>query len=200
MPVTLADLEITLFDPNTHDVANFDCGDADLNDFLKNDAVKYQHDHLSHTRLVFLNGSLVGYLTLLADSIILMTSEKRRALDKTKAQIRSVFTIPAVKIGRLGIQKEFQRSGVGRQLLIYTVGLVVRINRELNVGVRFITLDAYPASISWYERNHFVFNKHYDRPPKGVAGLKVRCLKILGLAKRNHPSMRYDILKSPKIL
>jgi hypothetical protein len=44
MSVTLDDLEIVSFDPTVHVVANFNCGDHDLNDFLKNDALKYQTD------------------------------------------------------------------------------------------------------------------------------------------------------------
>jgi hypothetical protein len=51
MPVSLDDLEIIPFDPAQYDVSNFDCGDEDLNDFLKNEAFKFQADHLSHTQL-----------------------------------------------------------------------------------------------------------------------------------------------------
>src|SRR5580704_5629007 len=111
MPISLSDLEIVPFDA-THDVSNFDCNDDDLNDFLKNDAAKYQADHLSHTRIVLLNGTLVGYITLLADCIILQTGEKKKALKEARAHHQSVYTFPAVKIGRIGIQKEHQRSGI----------------------------------------------------------------------------------------
>jgi GNAT superfamily N-acetyltransferase len=182
MPVALADLEIVRFDPATHNVGGFDCSDADLNDFLKNDAARYQAEHLSHTRLVFQGGGLVGYITLLADCIILKTSEKKRILAQLLDFHQSVFTFPALKIGRLGVQKEHQRLGIGRQLLKYTIGLAMRLNRELNVGCRFITLDAYPGSVEWYQMNGFAFNKEYARTEK------------------THPSMRYDILKSAEIV
>ncbi len=182
MPVALADLELVSFDPGTHDVGPFDCGDADLNEFLKNDAARCQDDHLSHTRLAFLNGRLVGYITLLTDCIILKTSEKKRILERLLDFHQSVYTFPALKIGRLGIQNECKRMGIGTQLLKYTVGLVVRLNKELSIGCRFITLDAYPDSITWYQKKGFAFNKHYAEPEK------------------THPSMRFDILKSPEIV
>jgi GNAT superfamily N-acetyltransferase len=201
MPISLSDLEIVPFDP-THDVSHFDCDDDDLNDFLKNDAAKYQADHLSHTRIVRLNGTLVGYITLLADCIILQTSEKKKALKETRSHHQSVYTFPAVKIGRIGIQKDYQRTGIGTLLLIYTIGLVARLNREFNIGCRFITLDAYPKSVSWYEHKHFTFNKHYGRSPHGIiAAVTAFSNTILGRKPGPHPaSMRYDILKSPKIV
>ena len=114
---------------------------------------------------------------MLFRSIILKSSEKRRLFEFHQ----SIFTFPALKIGRLGVRRESQRSGVGSCLLKYAVGLVVRMNQELNIGCRFVTVDAYPQSISWYERNGFAFNKIYSDPSK------------------THPSMRYDILKSPEI-
>lgn len=179
--VSLADLEIVRLDLAVHDVSGFDCGDSDLNDFLKTDATNYQADHVSHTRLAFLNRELVGYVTLLADCIILKTSEKKRLLDKLLLSHQTVFTFPALKIGRLGVQSGFQRSGIGRQLLKYVIGLVVRLNDEFGIGCRFITVDAYPRSIPWYTKHGFVANKHYA-----------------DLGKAN-PSMRFDILKGPQI-
>ncbi len=203
MAISLADLEIIPVHPAEHDVSAFDCGDEDLNDFLKNDAAKFQAEHLSHTRLVFLDGKLVGYLTLLADCIILQTSEKKRALKEARGYHQSVYTFPAVKIGRIGIQKEQQRSGIGRQLLIYTIGVVFRMNTEFNIACRFITLDAYPESVSWYERHNFTFNKYYknteERPRGKIAGIKAFCKVFLGKNEKKHPSMRYDLLRSPQI-
>jgi|ERR1017187_3228188 hypothetical protein len=93
MPISLSDLEIVLFDPALHDVSKFDCADDDLNDFLKHDAAKYQADHLSHTRVVYFTGLLVGYITLLADCIILQTGEKKKALTETRAHHQRVYTL-----------------------------------------------------------------------------------------------------------
>ena len=202
MPISLSDLHIVPFDPEKHDVSAFDCGDDDLNDFIRTDAAKYQSDHLSHTRIVLLNGDLVGYITLLADCIILQTGEKKKALKEARGYHQQIYTFPAVKIGRLGIQKEFQKAGIGKQLLIYTIGLVARLNQELRVACRFITLDAYPQSVSWYEKHNFTFNKHYraaDAPKGRIAGVKAFCKALFRGNKKKHPSMRYDLLRSPEI-
>lgn len=177
MPITLNDLEILPVDLKHPHVQAFDCDDADLNDFLRNDCQRYQVHCLSHTRVAFYQGIPVGFVTLLADSIILKTSEKRHLFDFHK----QLMYFPAMKIGRLGVARNIQRGGVGTSLLKYSIGVAVRMNTELNVGCRFITVDAYPRSISWYTRNGFIFNKQYAD------------------ATKTHPSMRYDLLKSPPI-
>jgi GNAT superfamily N-acetyltransferase len=180
-PVKLADLQIIRYVADKHDVSAFDCGDSDLNDFLKSDAGKYENEHLSHTRLAFLDGELAAYLTILSDCIVLKTPEKKKALGLLRGSHQLIYSFPAIKIGRLGVHSSLQRSGVGRELLKYTVGLAVRLNKELGIGCRFITVDAYPDSVTWYQKNGFVLNKHYPKPAHA------------------HQSMRYDILKSPQI-
>ena len=200
MAIILADLEIIPFDSEQHDVSAFDCGDEDLNDFLKSDAAKYQAEHLSHTRIVLLDGKLAAYITLLADCIILQTSEKKKALEQARSGHQHIYSFPAVKIGRLAIQKELQRSGIGTLLLIYTIGLVVRINQEQRVACRFITLDAYPQSVSWYEKHNFLFNKHYRNPlppPRTIAAIRAFFHALRHGNRKTHPSMRYDVLKKP---
>jgi GNAT superfamily N-acetyltransferase len=138
MPLTLADLELLCFDPAIHNVAGFDCGDADLNEFLTVDSQRYRTECLSHTRIAMHKGTIVGYITLLADSIILKSSEKRHLFDFH----RQVFTFPALKVGRLGVHRDRQRDGVGKSFLKYAIGVVVRLNQDMNVGCRFITVDA----------------------------------------------------------
>lgn len=177
MPLTLADMELLCLDLAIHNINDFDCADADLNDFLRTDSQRYSAEYLSHTRIAVHNGVVVGYITLLADSIILKSSEKRHLFDFH----RQVFTFPALKIGRLGVHRARQRDGVGKSLLKYAIGVVVRLNQDMNVGCRFITVDAYPKSVSWYQRHGFLFNKEYTDLSK------------------THPSMRYDILKSTPI-
>lgn len=54
-----------------HDLSNFDCGDYDLNDFLKNDALKQQNANLNVTKIIVCNRKIIGYVSLLTDTLIL---------------------------------------------------------------------------------------------------------------------------------
>jgi len=147
MPITLDDLELVRADPQ-HDISRFDCSDDDLNDFVRTDCFNYQKHYLSHTRLAKYRGEIIAFVTLLADSIILETREKESWLPFHK----KIVHFPALKIGRIAVHKDYQRQGVGDALMIYCLGIAFRMNEELNVGCRFITVDAYEMSVSWYEK------------------------------------------------
>lgn len=123
-----------------------------------------------------MGADVVGYITLLADCIILETPEKKKLLNQLLHRHQALYHFPALKIGRLAVRASHQKSGIGRILLEYAIGVVVRMNADLNVGCRFITVDAYPASVPWYEKNGFESNKWYAKREKTN-------------------SMRFDILK-----
>jgi hypothetical protein len=196
--IALSDLSIIPFDPNIHDVSGFRCDDEDLEEFIREDAAKYQEHHISFTRVVYLKATheLVGYVTLSADCIVLKSGEKRKLVNF----YQSVLQWPALKIGRLAVVTHRQKiHGVGTSILQFSIGVALRMGAESGIGCRFITVDAYPKSISWYQEKHFVFNKHYHEPAPVNAGFIARCKSLVWKEKKNHPSMRYDIIKSPKI-
>lgn len=176
MPITLDDLEIFCIEPD-NDTRLFDCGDEDLNDFVRNDCHQFRKEWLAHTLLARIRdaGMIVGFVALVSDSIVLETREKKRLIPFHK----QVFHFPAVKVARLAVQTDYQRQGVGGALLDYSVGVAYRMNTDLAVGCRFLTVDAYPKSVSWYERYGFEFNQRENKQKTGP-----------------NRSMRYDLLKS----
>lgn len=177
MAITLDDLDLVRAVQSEHkcSTAGFDCGDGDLNDFVRNDCYQWQEQCLSHTRLARLKetGRFVGFITLLSDSIVLETKEKKHLFSFHKRIVQ----FPALKIGRLGVDSQIQKNGVGMALFHYAVGVAVRLNADLSVGCRFLTVDAYPGSVSWYLGRGFTFNE--------------------AIKKRTNPSMRYDLLRTP---
>jgi GNAT superfamily N-acetyltransferase len=177
MPITLAELELVDADPKAFNLSTFDCEDSDLNEFVKVDCPRYKEQGLSHTKLALYSGNVVGYVALLADSISLETSERQWLIQKNV----HVQHIPALKIGRLAIDKRYKGQRVGSALVKYSVGVAFRLNSDLSVGCRFLTVDAYQQSIGFYERLGFVKSLHKQ------------------YKKREHPSMHYDIITGPII-
>lgn len=177
MPITLAQLEIHDIDHNKFDIGAFDCADEDLNEFIKVDCIKYKTNNLSHTKIALFEERVAGYIALLADSITLEESERQWLIHKNV----TVHQIPALKVGRLGIHRDLQRQGMGSALMKYAVGVAFRMNTEIGVGCRFITLDAYPKSIEFYLRLGFVKSAHKS------------------YKTRKCPSMHYDIVSGPTI-
>lgn len=93
-----------------HNLSDFDCGDDDLNDFLKNDALAQQNENLNVTKLVMCEGKIIGYASLLTDILLLknIKNEELRLKIKGKLGITSNSRgISAVKIGRLAIDKRY---------------------------------------------------------------------------------------------
>lgn len=172
--IALADLHVEPFDPTKHDVSKFDCGHADLNDFLRNDCPKQIAHRLSFTRMAFYEGQIVGYVSLLADSIAL--HESVREWYKLQKDLEVFQQVPALKIGRLGIENKFKGRDIGTALVTYSVGVAFRMNDELGVGCRFITVDSDPDAVKFYEKQGFTMNTHRD------------------YKKKRYPNMHYDIV------
>lgn len=61
-------------------------------------------------------------------------------------------SLPAAKLGRLGVQAAFSGRGIGSNLLAFCKLLFVTDNRT---GCRLITVDSYITRIGFYERNGF---------------------------------------------
>ena len=170
---TLEELEIVPPDPAIHLIAAFDCGHADLNDFIRNDWARQAEQRLSYTKVALYQNDLVGYITLLSDSIVLHEDEK----NEHDFQVRHV---AALKIGRLATDNRHKGQGVGKALMKYTVGVAFRMN-EMGVGCRFLTCDSDKGAISFYERLGFVFSQHRD------------------YKKKEYPNMHYDLITGPPI-
>lgn len=142
-------------------IGDFDCGDADLNEFLRDDAVTYLTELLSVTYLVMDEKRVAGFFSLSNDKLTCAPDEDGtkatwNRLQRTIPNKKRRKSYPAVKVGRLGVCADMQRSGLGRQILDWLKILFLTANRT---GCRFITVDAYnnPRTIGFYERNDFRF-------------------------------------------
>jgi GNAT superfamily N-acetyltransferase len=175
--ITLQQLEIVPADQTKYNVSNFDCGHSDLNDFIRVDCPLHISQRLSFTRLALYENDIVGYITLLADSIALHITEREWFIQKNI----TVPHVPALKVGRLGIENKYKGRNIGTALMKYAVGVAFRMNDDLSVGCRFLTVDSDQDAVGFYAKMGFVMNLHRDY--KG----------------RKYPSMHYDIVSGPVI-
>ena len=67
-----------------HDLSKFNCGVVDLNNFLKYDALNQQDMNLNLTHLVICDDEIIGFVSLLTDTIKLKTIEDRGLKMKSK--------------------------------------------------------------------------------------------------------------------
>jgi len=149
----------------------FHCKDPDLEDFLKVDALKGQNLLLSNTTLLYFDNKLIGYYALSCDAIQLSTTEKWKLFGHRRKHYESY---PAIKLARMAFVEDCRNQGCGTLVIEIIAGLVSRLSK-MGVGCRFITVDAYPESVGFYEKKGFKRNLHKD------------------LREKNHPSLRLDI-------
>lgn len=135
----------------------FDCGVQDLNEFLKEDALKHQEEKISVTYLCFYEDKLVGYFTWLTDAIEIKGDDK----EVFKLMGMEYRAYPGIKIGRLAVDKNYGRAGIGSYLVKTVISNVLLFSEY--VGCRFVTVDAYLDAKSFYERIDFkIHSKRKD--------------------------------------
>ncbi len=142
-------------------VKSFDCGDADLNDFILNEAPFYRKSLLAVTYVVIPKDAtstdrVVAFFSLSNDTISITNFTNKTEFNRFRkhrfVNEKRLKTYPAAKVGRLGIDKSVQGMGFGSFLLDFIKTYFLEENKT---GCRFITIDAYSDVISFYLKNEF---------------------------------------------
>ncbi len=134
-----------------HDLSKFECESEDLNDFLKNDALKQQKEKLNLTKLITCDGKIIGFVSLLTDSmkLKLLRNEFEKGKIKEKLNISENNPIPSIKIGRFAIDKKYAGKGLGTYFLRGILANIIKI-AENNVGLRFVVVEGYVSAYNFY--------------------------------------------------
>jgi len=159
-------ITVELLEEN-HPIKPFDCEDEDLNDFLFNKALLYQRELLATTFVVESEERTLGYYSVLNDSLQLK-EEDFPSKSKYKKFLSSLMphpkrhlkSVPAVKIGRLAIDKTFKGKGLGRMILRNLIDDCLKLNKKM--ACRLITVDAYKGALSFYQKLGFEFLTEKD--------------------------------------
>lgn len=143
----------------------FDCGNKDLTDYFLNSAKKDIKKLMSLVYYLEMAGKTFLFFTLSNDKIteveikdgepLYTKSFFKRIKDKFgRAKHRRDY--PAVKIGRFGVNIEFQGKGMhwGSEALDFIKRWMITDNKT---GCCFITVDAYATAVEFYLKNGFLF-------------------------------------------
>ena len=172
-----------------HNLKNFDCGDEDLNDFLKNHALKEQNKKLNVTHLITYKNSIVGYFSLLTDKVNVKDIKNEEIKESIIQNLKNKYkTIPSVKIGRLAIDKKYAKQGIGSFILEHLIITLNEISKK-DIGFRLITVEGYAEAYHFYTTNNFVplqndekflskINMMIERDPKRPINLILDLEKI----------------------
>ena len=133
---------------------SFDCGESDLNEFLLMDAKEYASHLLAVTYIIESGDDIAAYFALSNDRISLLESDKAtwRRIKRAFPYRKHRSDYPAVKIGRLGVDCRYRGIKLGSSILDFVKKTFVTNNRT---GCSFITVDALPSAMGFYELNGF---------------------------------------------
>lgn len=140
---------------------SFDCGDIDMNTFYRDEFYEEMELGLNATYALLFKGELAVLCSICADRINLAADEK----EETELP-RGV--VPAIKIARIGRDIRFKEQRLGKLMLDYIILMILKEYYK-SIGVRMITLDAYPNRVEFYEELGFKVNKNQGKDNHNVS-------------------------------
>lgn len=147
-------MELVKLTPS-HDISQFDCGDNDLNEFLRDNALNFTEKRIANTYILEDNGRIAAYFCLLNDKVSQQESSnnKWKKLKKGFLEGKQFSSYPAIKIGRFAVSSDYRGLNLGTILMD-------KIKKMLNgnsyhSAFRYLTVDAYLSAIGFYEKNNF---------------------------------------------
>lgn len=141
-------------------IKSFDCGDADLNDFILKESSLYRQALLAVSYVIEKkqdNHIVSAYFSLANDKVSLNDFESKTEFNRFRKRRfvneKRLKSYPAVKICRLGVDLSMKGQHLGTFLLNFIKSYFVLDNKT---GCRFLTVDAYADAIPFYLKNGFV--------------------------------------------
>jgi predicted GNAT family N-acyltransferase len=146
-----------------HEIKDFDCEDPDLNDFLLTASKKFSSQLLAVTYLLENDQETIAFFSILNDKISIKEVIHPNTWKIFKALLpseKSLKSYPAVKIGRLAVNKNHKGKDVGTSIISFLIDSFLTNNKT---GCRFIIVDAYQQSLGFYEKNGFQYLTEKDK-------------------------------------
>lgn len=127
-----------------HDISRFQCGDAALDDWLRKRAAGNESSGGSRTYVVCSGTRVVGYYCLANGGV-----GHEAAIGRIRRNMPD--PIPVMVIGRLAVDRDWQRKGIGRAMLR---DAIIRTAQAAEIaGIRAILVHAKSDKAkAFYER------------------------------------------------
>ncbi len=151
---------------------SFSCLITEYNDYLFDDALRSQNDHIALTWLLKerTTDNIAAYMSLIADAIKLSVSEKE--IHNLNYPFK---TIPAMKIAKLAVSNPVQSKykRLGTYMINKALAFARTCNRQF-LACRFLTVDADvehdEGVLAFYQKNGFIPNAElYNKNRKTIS-------------------------------
>lgn len=128
----------------SHRLVGFDSGEGELDEWLTRRGVANQRAGFSRTYVTTDGHRVVAYHSLSAFTVL-------RSDATGRARLQAPRQIPAVLLGRLAVDRDFQGLSLGAAMLRHAMELTVAASQT--VGVRMLVVSAlHPSAAEFYKR------------------------------------------------
>lgn len=130
-----------------HDLSSFDCGEPELNDWLKRHALRNEGEGASRTYVVCAGQRVVAFYSLANGGVM-----RAEATGKVRRNMPEL--VPVMLIGRLAVDRSHHGRGIGRGMVR---DAILRTMQAAEIaGIRAVLVHAKsPVARSFYERLGF---------------------------------------------
>lgn len=139
-----------------HDRKSFDCGDANLNIWLKQTAKQHKEKGVSSTFVTVPHGTSVEILGFYAISLAELVNANLPAQHGKRLPTR----VPVFRLGRLATAIGHQGKRIGEFMLFDAIARTTRIADE--IGGVGLAVNAKPSAVDFYRR--YGFEQMADHP------------------------------------
>jgi len=156
-----------------HDREKFECGEKELDIFIKTQALKHMKVGISKTMvLVDKAVEIDGKNPICAFFTIAPTSIRRESLPNNLAKKLPHYPIPVFLIAQLAINQKYQRKGFGKITLIKALEYLWKVNSQMSAYA--IVVDCLNADIkAFYEKYEFKVLGEYNNKIRMYIPMKV---------------------------
>jgi predicted GNAT family N-acyltransferase len=118
-------------DKSLHDRTAFDCGEEELNAFLKTKAVAHQSANISRTMVLAVDNNDTGKCTIKAFYTVSATTIERDTLPASSAKKLPHYPIPVFLLAQLAVDARCRGSGLGKITLICSLQYLYEVSKEM---------------------------------------------------------------------
>ncbi len=156
-----------------HDREGFDCGENELNIFLKTRAAKHMQVGISKTMVLFDPAFKIDDKYLIcAFYTIAPSSIKRKSLPAKLAKKLPCYPVPVFLIAQLAVNIEYQGKGLGKITLIKSLEHLWKINSQMSAYA--VIVDCLNDKVeSFYKKYGFKTLCDYDSKSRMYIPMKI---------------------------
>jgi GNAT superfamily N-acetyltransferase len=125
-----------------HQRGEFNCGNAELNQFLNQQAGQLARKNFSKTYVAVADDGIMvlGFVSVSVGQIQTLRMSEQSNLPR--------YPVPVLRIGRLAVDQRQQGRGIGQRLMAFSLRMAVGFSQQ--VGLYAVVVDAKHAQASQF--------------------------------------------------